>query len=60
MDEYVDAVQAHVCSRCGEQAADRSCTLRDRGECGLWTYLALVVDAVEEVWLGLEPRPRSA
>jgi hypothetical protein len=49
MDEYVSAVEAEVCSRCDARAESGACSFRDRGECGLWMYLALVVDAVESV-----------
>ena len=52
MDEYVQAIEDQVCRRCHEQDAQERCHLRDRGECALYTYLPLVVDAIEEVRVG--------
>jgi hypothetical protein len=49
MDEYVDAVRAQVCHSCRGQVPAGECALRDKGECALWTYLPLIVDAIEEV-----------
>jgi hypothetical protein len=49
MDDYVAAIEAQVCGRCGELDEQGRCRVRDRGECGLATYLSLVVDAVEAV-----------
>jgi len=49
MDEYVYAIEDQVCRRCHEQDAQGRCRLRDRGEFALYTYLPLVVDAIEEV-----------
>jgi hypothetical protein len=49
MDEYVEAIEARVCRQCHEQDAQGRCRLRDSGECDLYTYLPLVVDAIEEV-----------
>lgn len=49
MDEYVAAVEAEICGRCSQQDAAGKCELRNRGECALYTYLSLVVEAVEEV-----------
>jgi hypothetical protein len=48
MDDYVEAVQEHVCRRCPDQDASGRCTKRDKASCALYTYLPLVVDAVEE------------
>ena len=48
MAEYVEAVEADVCRRCPEQDASGRCTRRDKASCALYTYLPLVVDAVEE------------
>jgi hypothetical protein len=48
MDEYFAAIEARICSGCRHNAGGR-CGLRDAGECGLYTYLPLVVDAIEEV-----------
>jgi hypothetical protein len=49
MDEYVQAIEEQVCRRCHEQDTAGNCRLRDRGECALYTYLPLVVDAIDEV-----------
>ena len=49
MDEYVAAVEAQVCTGCGESDSEGRCGTRDRGECALSSYLALVVDAIEDV-----------
>ena len=48
MDEYVAAVEDHVCARCPEQDGAGRCPRRDKASCALYTYLPLVVDAVEE------------
>ena len=48
MDEYVSALEERVCSGCRHNAGGK-CGLRDEGECGLYAYLPLVVDAIEEV-----------
>jgi hypothetical protein len=47
MDEYVAALETHICSRCPDQEATGRCAKRDRASCALYTYLALVVGAVE-------------
>ena len=52
MDDYVTAIEAAVCARCPEQDEHGRCELRGRGECGLYTYLPLVVDAIEDVRSG--------
>jgi len=49
MDEYVDAVKSQVCGACSGRDPDDHCPFRGVAECALWTYLPLVVDAVEEV-----------
>jgi hypothetical protein len=49
MDDYVAAIEAAVCAHCPEQDGAGRCRLRGKGECGLYTYLPLVVDAIEEV-----------
>jgi hypothetical protein len=54
MDDYVTAIERAVCAQCAEQDADGHCVRRDRAECGLYTYLPLVVDAIEEVKAGGE------
>ena len=52
MDDYVTAIERAVCAQCAEQDAEGACGRRDRAECGLYTYLPLVVDAIEEVKSG--------
>jgi len=56
MDDYVAAIEAAVCGHCAEQDAGGHCDRRDRAECGLYTYLPLVVDAIEEVKSGADGR----
>jgi hypothetical protein len=56
MDDYVTAIEAAVCARCPEQDGEGHCGRRDRADCGLYTYLPLVVDAIEEVKGGLDCR----
>ena len=55
MADYVAAIEAAVCARCPEQS-DGRCGLREEGACGLYTYLPLVVDAIEEVKAGGDAR----
>jgi hypothetical protein len=56
MDDYVAAIEAAVCGHCAEQDAEGECDRRERAECGLYTYLPLVVDAIEEVKSGGDAR----
>ena len=49
MDDYVTLIEAAVCASCPEQDAVGRCLPRERGACGLYTYLPLVVDAIDEV-----------
>ena len=56
MDDYVAAIEVAVCGHCAEQDAEGHCDRRDRAECGLYTYLPLVVDAIEEVKSGGDAR----
>ena len=49
MDDYVDVVKARICGGCEAQDKQEHCALRERGECALWTYLPLLVDAIDEV-----------
>jgi hypothetical protein len=60
MDEYVDAIKAQVCSDCRHENLDGSCMFRERGECALWTYLPLVVGAIEEVRGSLGVLPQTS
>jgi hypothetical protein len=58
MEDYEQVIRAQVCAACRNQETDGSCEVRQAGECALWTYLPLVVDAVEEV-RGTLGRPAS-
>jgi hypothetical protein len=53
MDEYFAAVEAEVCNTCSNQDERGYCGLRHRGQCSLYSYLYLVVEAVEEAKLAL-------
>jgi hypothetical protein len=48
MDPYVAALESDVCQTCGELGPGGTCTRRDRGECALYAYLPLTVEAIEE------------
>jgi hypothetical protein len=48
MDDYVTLIESAVCASCSEQDEVGRCQLRDHGTCGLYTYLPLVVDAIDE------------
>lgn len=53
MDDYVTAVETHICAaRCPEQGASGRCERRSRAACGLYMYLPLVIEAIEEVERG--------
>ena len=52
MEVYVAAVEAEICPRCAENDAVHGCGRLDRGECGLYAYLPLTVDAIEEALAG--------
>ena len=47
MDDYLDAVERSICTRCPEQDAAGNCEYRDKALCALYTYLPLVLDAVD-------------
>jgi len=49
MDEYEAAIKARVCSVCDQQDAAGVCHNRQEARCALWSYLPLVLEAVEEV-----------
>ena len=49
MDDYVAAVERSICTRCPEQHASGTCSFRDEARCALYTYLPLVLDAIETV-----------
>lgn len=48
MEPYVDAVEDCICGGCREHAASGACARRGRGECALFAYLPLTVEAVED------------
>ena len=47
MDPYVDSVEAEICAHCPEMTPS-GCPPRNRGECALYAFLPLTVDAVED------------
>jgi hypothetical protein len=47
--DYLDAVERDVCSACQARAGDAGCRARERGECTLYLYLPLVIEAIEDV-----------
>ena len=47
MDPYVAAVEAEICSRCAENTA-AGCKPRNLGECALYAFLPITLDAVED------------
>jgi hypothetical protein len=49
MDDYVAAIEREVCTRCPSQDPSGHCALREGGDCGLYQYMFLVVEAIEEV-----------
>lgn len=49
LKDYLDSVRGRVCKQCTNQDDDGHCDVRDKANCGLDSYLALVVDVVEEV-----------
>lgn len=49
MDDYVAAIEREVCTQCLSQDPKGFCASRNRGECALYAYLPLVLDAIEEV-----------
>ena len=56
MDDYVTAIENAVCANCAEPDEQGRCGLRDQGACALYTYLPLVVDAIEDVKRGKAAR----
>jgi hypothetical protein len=59
MADYVAAIEAQVCGRC-EQDPSGACRVRDGAGCALYSYLSLVVEAVEDVHGSLAPVRRPA
>ncbi len=53
LDEYVSALRDIVCAQCEHQHPDGRCAFRQGLDCGLDRYFPLVVQAIEEVDLGL-------
>ena len=47
MESVFAAVEAEICPRCREIGAAGNCGRRDRGECSLYSYLPLTVDAID-------------
>ena len=45
---YVAALESEVCQTCRELGAGGDCARRDRGECALYAYLPLTVEAIED------------
>jgi hypothetical protein len=60
IEDFEAAIQAQVCATCDVPDATGRCVLRDKGDCALSSYLALVVDAVKEVQEGLAARETGA
>lgn len=60
MDDYVTLIEAAICASCPEQDEVGRCLPRDRGACGLYTYLPLVVDPIEEVKARTRPPMTTA
>ncbi len=49
LQDYLDSVRERVCVQCPNQDDHQKCEVRDKADCGLNAYLALVVDVVEDV-----------
>ncbi|GEM_PF-594371 len=49
LQDYFDSVRERVCAQCPNQDDYQKCDVRDKANCGLDSYLALVVDIVEDV-----------
>lgn len=49
MDDYLDAVEREVCSRCPDDHPLTGCAYRDEASCALYTYLPRVLDAIDAV-----------
>jgi len=49
VEDYEQAIRSQLCTTCEGEDRSGHCAYRQSGECALWTYLPLVVDAVEEV-----------
>ena len=61
MDEYFAAVEERICTQCEfHRGEGQECELRENGECALYTYLPLVVDALQEAMEAETPPAPSA
>lgn len=49
LKDYLSSVRKRVCAQCPNQDDYQKCDVRDKANCGLDSYLALVVDVVEDV-----------
>jgi hypothetical protein len=49
MDDYVDAVERNICTRCPDQDASGRCEYREKAACALYAYLPRVLDAVDSI-----------
>jgi hypothetical protein len=48
MDEYYAALESQVCPSCSAQDAQGRCSFRQTADCALYSYLSLVVNAIEQ------------
>ena len=60
MDDYIAALESQVCGQCSEQDTAGRCGLREKGDCALHAYLALVVEAIQDVREGEGLSPLEA
>jgi hypothetical protein len=49
IDTYVESLRRNICSVCEQGNADGTCDVRAKVDCTLDRYLALVIEAIEEV-----------
>lgn len=60
LGDYLAAIEAQVCRTCPSQDHEGVCHLRDHGDCALYAYLPLVLDAIDEVRSGGAERAACA
>jgi|YNPMSStandDraft_1061717.scaffolds.fasta_scaffold00333_8 hypothetical protein len=48
IQDYIRAIRENVCSVCLEQRLDGSCDLRGQARCALDSYLAEIIEVIEE------------
>ena len=48
LDPYIDALHQRVCLKCESSKPDGSCEQRNRADCCLDRYFALVVEAISQ------------